>query len=40
MVYFLTKNTHLGKFWRALDWKMLIYLMVILEFFTDIKDIL
>jgi hypothetical protein len=26
MVYFKTKNPNLGKFWRALDWKMLIYL--------------
>jgi hypothetical protein len=29
MVYFQTKNLSLGKFWRALDWKMLIYFMVI-----------
>jgi hypothetical protein len=29
MVSFQTKNTNLGKFWRALDWKMLIYLMAI-----------
>jgi hypothetical protein len=29
MVYFQTKNTKLGKFWRPLDWKMLIYFMVI-----------
>jgi hypothetical protein len=27
MVYFRTKNPNLGKFWRALDWKVLIYLM-------------
>jgi hypothetical protein len=26
MVYFQTKNPNLGKFWTALDWKMLIYL--------------
>jgi hypothetical protein len=25
MVYFQTQNPNLGKFWRALDWKMLIY---------------
>jgi hypothetical protein len=25
MVYFQTKNTNLGKFWRALQWKMLAY---------------
>jgi hypothetical protein len=29
MVYFQTKNTNLGKFWRALKWKMLVYVMVI-----------
>jgi hypothetical protein len=29
MVYFKTKNTNLGKFWSALDWKMLIHLMAI-----------
>jgi hypothetical protein len=29
MVYFQTKNPNLGKFWRALDWKMLIYFMAI-----------
>jgi hypothetical protein len=26
---FQTKNPNLGKFWRALDWKMLIYFMPI-----------
>jgi hypothetical protein len=25
MVYFKTKNTDLGKFWRAYDWEMLVY---------------
>jgi hypothetical protein len=29
MVYFQTKNPNLGKFWRALDWTMLIYFMTI-----------
>jgi hypothetical protein len=29
MVYFQTKNPNLGKFWRALEWKMLVYFMVI-----------
>jgi hypothetical protein len=29
MVCFQTKNPNLGKFWRALDWKMLIYFMPI-----------
>jgi hypothetical protein len=24
MVYFQTKNPNLGKFWTALDWKMLV----------------
>jgi hypothetical protein len=29
MVWFQTKNPHLGKFWRALEWKMMVYFMVI-----------
>jgi hypothetical protein len=29
MVCFQTKNPYLGKHWRALDWKMLIYCMSI-----------
>jgi hypothetical protein len=29
MVCFQTKNTNLGNFWRALEWKMLVYFMVI-----------
>jgi hypothetical protein len=29
MVYFQTKNPNLGKFWRALKWKMLVYFKVI-----------
>jgi hypothetical protein len=29
MVYFQTKNTNLGKFWRALEWKRLVYSMAI-----------
>jgi hypothetical protein len=29
MVSFQTKNPKLGKFWGALDWKMLIYFMAI-----------
>jgi hypothetical protein len=28
MVYFRTKNPNLGKFWRTLEWKMLVYFMV------------
>jgi hypothetical protein len=31
MVCFQTKNPNLGKFWRALDWKMFIYFMAILN---------
>jgi hypothetical protein len=33
MVYFQTENPNLGKFWRALDWKLLLYC-------KDICDIL
>jgi hypothetical protein len=29
MVYFQTKNPNLGKFWSAVDWKTLKYLMAI-----------
>jgi hypothetical protein len=29
MVYFQTKNPNLGKFWRALDWKMLVDFMAL-----------
>jgi hypothetical protein len=29
MVYFQTQNSDLGKFWRALDWKMFVYFMTI-----------
>jgi hypothetical protein len=31
MVYFQTKNPNLGKFWRALDRKILIYFMAICD---------
>jgi hypothetical protein len=31
MVSFQTQNPNLGKLWRALDWKMLIYFMAILN---------
>jgi hypothetical protein len=37
MVCFETKNPNLGKFWRALDWKMSIYF---LEYFMEIWDVL
>jgi hypothetical protein len=29
MVYFKTKNSNLGIFWRALEWKMLVYFKAI-----------
>jgi hypothetical protein len=29
MVSFQTKNPNVGKFWRALDWKLLIYFMAV-----------
>jgi hypothetical protein len=29
MVYFQTKNTNLGKFWRFLSWNILVYVMAI-----------
>jgi hypothetical protein len=29
MFYFQTKNPNLGKFWRALEWKMLVHFMTI-----------
>jgi hypothetical protein len=40
MVSFQTKNSNLGKFWRALGEKLLIQFMAILEYFTDVWDIL
>jgi hypothetical protein len=33
MFYFQTKNNNLGKFFRALDWKILIYFMPIWNIF-------
>jgi hypothetical protein len=32
MVYFHTKKSQLGYFWRALEWKMLLYFMAIWYF--------
>jgi hypothetical protein len=29
MVYFQTKNSNLGKFWRALEWKRLVYFIFV-----------
>jgi hypothetical protein len=40
MVYFQNKNPNLGKFLRALGWKMLEYLMPILEYIMAIWYIL
>jgi hypothetical protein len=38
MVYFYTKNTNLGMFWRAFEWKMLVYFIpfwyILLSFVT------
>jgi hypothetical protein len=37
MVYFRTENPNLGKFWTALEWRMLVYLFNgHLEYFTAI----
>jgi hypothetical protein len=33
MAYFQSKNPNLGKFWRALQWNMLVYLMASLYFY-------
>jgi hypothetical protein len=27
LAYFQTKNTNLGRFWRVLLWKLLVYIM-------------
>jgi hypothetical protein len=40
MVYFQTKNPNLGKFWRTLHRKILIYRNGHLEYFKNIWDIL
>jgi hypothetical protein len=32
-VCFQTQNPNLGKFWRALEWKMLVYFKVTLVYF-------
>jgi hypothetical protein len=34
MVYFYTKNPNLGIFWRALEWKRLVYFMTIQNIFS------
>jgi hypothetical protein len=39
MVYFQIKNPNLGQFWRALDWKVLIFYGH-LEYFANIWEIL
>jgi hypothetical protein len=33
MVYFQTQNPNLGKFWRVLQWKMLVYFIAIWSIF-------
>jgi hypothetical protein len=41
MVCFQTKNPNLGKFWSALDWKLLIYFMANWNtYFAEIWEIL
>jgi hypothetical protein len=37
MVCFQTKNPSLGKFWRVLQWKMLVYFMTIGLFYGNWK---
>jgi hypothetical protein len=36
MVCFPTKNTNLGKFWRVLQWKLLVYFMAIWSFYENL----
>jgi hypothetical protein len=36
MAYFQTKNPDLGKFWRVLQWKMLVFYMAIWVYFIAI----
>jgi hypothetical protein len=36
MVYFQTKNPNLGKFWRAIELKMLVHLMVIWNIYSHL----
>jgi hypothetical protein len=38
IVCFQTKNTHLGKFWRALELKMLAYFMTILNIYGHLAQ--
>jgi hypothetical protein len=33
---FQTKNTNLGKFWRVLQWKLLVYLMAIWSIYSHL----
>jgi hypothetical protein len=40
MLYFQTKYFILGKFWRALEWKILVYFIGHLKYFTGVKCIL
>jgi hypothetical protein len=36
--FFQTKNTNLGKFWRVLQWKMLVYFMAIWSHVESISN--
>jgi hypothetical protein len=36
MVYFQTKNPCLGKHWRVMQWKMLVYVMAIRSIFCPV----
>jgi hypothetical protein len=40
MVCFQTKNTNLGKFWRVLRWKMLVYCLAIWSIWWPSDNIL
>jgi hypothetical protein len=40
MVYFKTKYPSLGKFWRALEWKITVHFMAFLEYISAILYIL
>jgi hypothetical protein len=40
MVYFQTKNVHLDKFWRALEWKMLVdFIGIFYGHLVQLKDV-
>jgi hypothetical protein len=37
MVCFQTKNSNLGKFWRVLQWKILVYFIIIWSFLRPLE---